>query len=159
TSAKEVRIYRTGGFFLGKYRRAADDVFMASQTRRWKAGISMIGWGAFAAMCVGAVYTYIVYLASQRRITVGDVVMYTGTVFYGGTAIRGLIQAASSLITNSLEARAFFSYLDEKDGRAESGTARELVATQPRQGPTYEWNLRDVTFWYAGRKEPLLEDV
>ena len=103
-AAKEVRIYRTGPFFLDKYRSAADEVFATSRTRRRKAGRSMIGWGTVSAFGVGGAYIYIVYLASLGRITVGDVVMYISTVFYGGAAIRGLIQSSSTVMTSSLEA-------------------------------------------------------
>ncbi len=74
-TAKEVRVYRSGSFFLNKYRQAADEIFRFARDLRWKGTTSAMGWGSVAAAGIGGAYVYIIYLATLKRIGVGDVVM------------------------------------------------------------------------------------
>ncbi len=84
SSAKEIRVYRSGNFFLDKYRQTADEVFQFARDLRWKGTVSAIAWGSVAAAGIGGAYVYIIYLATIKRIAIGDVVMYSAAVFYAG---------------------------------------------------------------------------
>src|SRR5579872_802115 len=153
-SAKEVRAYRSGGFFLGKYERVADHILEFAHLHRWKATLSTMVWGAVAAAGIGGAYVYVIYLATHGMITVGDVVMYSGAVFYAGMAMRGLVQSASTLSTDIREARAFFDYLDYREPAA---VGNGIATAQPRNGE--EWVVKHVSFSYPGRLGRALDDV
>ncbi len=156
-SAKEVRIYRTGPFFLQKYERATEEIFADSRARRRNAGLTLVWQGVLAALGIGGAYVYVVWLAARGQITIGGVVMYTSTVFYGGAAIRGFIQATSALTTSSLHVRSFFAYLAEEAARDDRQPLASALSA-PRIGVP-EWTLRHVSFTYAGQAQAAVDDV
>jgi ATP-binding cassette subfamily B protein len=155
-SAKEIRVYRSGNFFLNRYRQTADDIFKVSREHRWKATAAALGWGSVAAAGIGGAYVYIIYLATAGAITVGDVVMYSSAVFYAGSAIRGLIQTTTSLWTNVLAAEAFFDYLDDEPA-GPAGKGIKVAAHSDTSGK--EWVLDNVSYSYPGRGEKVLEGI
>lgn len=154
--AKEIRVYRAGNFFLNKYRRTADNIFKLARAHRWRATAAALMWGSVAAAGTGSAYIYIIYLASGGAITIGDVVMYSGAVFYAGSSIRGLIQTTSSLWTDVLAVEAFFDYLD--DGAAARVAEGTRVAARSDTGGK-EWVLKDVSFSYPGESEQVLKNI
>jgi ATP-binding cassette subfamily B protein len=156
STAKEIRVYRSGAFFLAKYRQAADEIFKLARALRWKGTASAMAWGSVAAAGIGGAYVYIIYLATMQRIGIGDVVMYSAVVFYAGGSIRSLIQSTSSLWTNILEIEAFFSYVDDRLPTSQTSPAR-LSASADRENP--EWIIDDVSYSYPGRDEKVLDGV
>ena len=155
-TAKEVRVYRSGSFFLNKYRQAADQIFRLSRDLRWKQTTNAMAWGSVAAAGIGGAYVYIIYLATMKRIAVGDVVMYSAAVFYAGGSIRSLIQTTSSLWTNILEVQAFFSYLDHQPA---APVIRTVGPTASASGDEPEWLINDVSYSYPGRNEKVLDCI
>jgi ATP-binding cassette subfamily B protein len=153
-SAKEVRAYRSGSFFLGKYERVADHIVEFARLHRWKATLVTMVWGNVAAAGIGGAYLYVIYLAAHGMITVGDVVMYSGAVFYAGMAMRGLVQSTSTLSTDIREAHAFFDYLDSRES---SAGGNRVATAQPQNGE--EWIVNHVSFSYPGRSGRALDDV
>jgi ATP-binding cassette, subfamily B, bacterial len=155
-SAKEIRVYRSGSFFLNKYKHTADEIFKFTRDHRWKATIATIGWGSMAALGIGGAYVYIIYLATMKTITVGDVVMYSGAVFYAGGSIRGLIQTTSSLWTNILEVEELFAYLDYEP----AGPVRKSRKMPVRSDTSdKEWIINNISFSYPGRSEKVLKNI
>jgi ATP-binding cassette subfamily B protein len=152
-TAKEIRVYRTGSFFLDKYTKAADQVIKTSRELRWKATTSGIALGSLAAAGIGGAYIYIIYLATTNTIGIGDVVMYGSSVFYAGGSIRSLVQNASILSAQVLSVEKFFSYLDQQP--AEAATSKE---SSDATG-TEEWAIDNVSYSYPERKEKALENV
>src|SRR5689334_1663531 len=152
-TAKEIRVYRTGSFFLDKYTKAADEVIKTSRDLRWKATTSGIAFGSLAAAGIGGAYIYIIYLATTNTIGIGDVVMYGTSVFYAGGSIRSLVQNASTLSTQVLSVEKFFSYLDQQP--AETAPNKQ----SPDVPGTAEWAIDNVSYSYPERKEKALENI
>jgi len=152
-TAKEIRIYRTGSFFLDKYTKAADEVIKTSRDLRWKATTSGIALGSLAAAGIGGAYIYIIYLATTNTIGIGDVVMYGTSVFYAGGSIRSLVQNASMLSTQVLSVEKFFSYVDQQP--AETATNKESADATGVE----EWAIDEVSYSYPERKEKALENI
>lgn len=152
-TAKEIRVYRTGGFFLSKYIQTADEVIKTSRDLRWKATTISIAFGSLAAAGIGAAYIYIIYLAMTNTIGIGDVVMYSSSVFYAGGSVRALVQNVGMLFTNILSVEKFFSYVDQQpaiNGKESSDRA---------DAGSQEWVIDNVSYSYPERKEKALENV
>jgi ATP-binding cassette subfamily B protein len=155
-TAKELRVYRTGNFFLSKYRTLADEIIRKTRGLRWTATKSAMAWGSLAAAGIGAAYLYIIYLATTNRIGLGDVVMYGTAVFYAGASIRSLIGSATQLSNNVLAVEKFFTYLDQKPA---------VVATKSREQSgsidleKIEWSVENVSYRYPGREEKAVDNV
>ena len=156
STAKEIRIYRTGHFFLDKYRHAADAIIKKARGLRWSATKSAILWGSLAAAGIGGAYLYIIYLATTNAISIGDVVMYSAAVFYTGGSIRALIQSASSLSGSIISVENFFAYLDQQPPAVASQSISG-VATADLRSP--EWKIDHLTYSYPERSEKALDDV
>ena len=154
STAKELRVYRTGNFFLDKYRHAADDIIKSARGLRWDATKSAMLWGSLSAMGIGAAYVYIIYLATTNRIGIGDVVMYSAAVFYAGGSIRSLIQSASSLFANVLSVEKFFTYLDQKPPAVAAKPSAASIAPGAA-----EWIVDGISYSYPDRKEKAVENV
>lgn len=154
--AKEIRIYRSGNFFLDKYRQTADEIFKFARGLRWKGTISAMAWGSVAAMGIGSAYIYIIYLATTHRIGIGEVVMYSAAVFYAGGAIRALIQSTSSLWTNVLTIEAFFDYLEVQPPVPVTKSNGAPLSTRPSGK---EWVVDNLSYSYPARSEKVLEHI
>lgn len=155
-TAKEIKVYRTGSFFLGKYGQAADEIIRRSRGLRWSATKSAVAWGSLAAAGIGGAYVYIIYLATTNRIGIGDVVMYSAAVFYAGSSIRALIQSTSSLSTSILSVEKFFSYLDKQPV---APVTRSIQSEVSADSKSQEWVLNNVSYSYPERNEKALEKV
>ena len=155
-SAKEMRVYRSGGFFLEKYRRVAEEIFEFARDHRKKAMVATVVWGCVAAVGIGGAYLYIIYLAMMKTITIGDLVMYSGAIFFAGSSIRALVQAAAGLWAKMLEVDAFFAYLDhepeEPAWRGNGGVLRAAASGK-------EWMIDNVSYAYPGSEVNVLEQV
>lgn len=156
STAKEIKVYRTGTFLLKKYERAADEIIKTSRRLRWDATKSAIAWGTLAAGGIGGAYLYIIYLATINAIGIGDVVMYSAAVFYAGSSIRSLIQSASVLSANILSVEKFFNYLDQKPPAVVTKAIQNPVSTN---GRNHEWVLSNVSYSYPERNEKALDNV
>lgn len=155
STAKEIRVYRTGPFFLDKYRRAADEIIKKARGLRWSATKSAIAWGSLAAAGIGGAYLYIIYLATTNTINIGDVVMYSAAVFYTGGSIRALIHSASSLSASILSVENFFEYLDQQP----PAVAKSIQGSAPADLSRPEWVINGLSYAYPERKEKALENV
>ncbi|HKU75622.1 MAG TPA: ABC transporter ATP-binding protein, partial [Pyrinomonadaceae bacterium] len=156
STAKEIKVYRTGSFFLDKYQQAADEIIKTSRRLRWNATKSAIAWGSLAAAGIGGAYVYIIYLATTNTIGIGDVVMYSAAVFYAGSSIRSLIQSASSLSTNILSAEKFFCYLDQQPPAVATKSIQSHASADSK---SREWVLKNVSYSYPEQNEKALENV
>jgi ATP-binding cassette subfamily B protein len=154
--AKELRVYRSGLFFLSKYRDVANEIFSFARQQRWDATKATLVWGTLAAAGIGGAYIYIIHLAIIKAITVGDVVMYSGAVFYAGSAVRGLIETTSTLWANLMQVNTFFTYLDQ-DQTSPTGTGGKIAHRSDTC--QYEWVVHNVSFSYPGCKGKVLDNV
>jgi len=154
--AKETRVYRSGEFFLSKYREVADEIVRFARSHRWNATLATMTWGAVAAAGIGGAYVYIIHLALIRAITVGEVVMYSGAVFYSGSAVRALIEATSLLATSLMQVEAFFSYIDAEK---KSVTGLPGKVALPSETEEKEWVITNLSFSYPGCSRRVLDDV
>lgn len=158
STAKEIKVYRTGPFFLNKYERAADEIIETSRRLRWNATRSAITFGSLAAAGIGGAYLYIIYLATTNAIGIGDVVMYSAAVFYAGSSIRSLIQSWSTLSTSVLSVEKFFDYLAQQPPAVVTKSIQSSASASADSRPQ-EWVLNNVSYSYPERKEKALENV
>lgn len=154
--AKETRVYRSGDFFLAKYLEVADEIVRFARGQRWNAAMAMMVWGAVAAIGIGGAYIYIIHLALIKAITVGEVVMYSGAVFYSGSAMRALIEATSLLATNLLQVETFFNYIDVDK---KSVMPLPGKVTLPSETDEKEWVISNMSFSYPGCNRRVLDSV
>ena len=152
-TAKEIKTFKSGSFFLSKYSKVANEIFNFSNKLRLRVGLTTILWGCVSACGVGLAYLYVIYMASIGEITIGDVVLYSGAVFYSGATIRGLIQMFSNFWAKLLEVDSFFNYVEEES----SIQAADSIRIPKSNG--VEWRIKNINYKYPGRDDYALDGV
>jgi len=172
TTAKEVRAFGLGGFFLGKYRDAFGRVFERRHAFRVRSAKVYAASGAFSGTVSAAAFAWVVAKAYAGELSVGDAVLYIGVLPQVSSALRALMSSVHRAHENSLYLRFLLDLLDmrpvlrngtlvpgehvaaQADTRRDGGATMRSARTAP---PAYEF--RDVTFRYPGSDEPALRGV
>lgn len=153
-AAKELRLFDLAGFFFSRFL----DAWAAFHRRfselrlrhcRWSASIS-----ALTSLGNAGVYAYFVLLALARRVTLGDLALYTQAVGQFQSTLGELLRRGSDLYGALLYIGRIFEFLDAPPAMRvlPAGEAR-VVPLPLRRGV----ELRDVTFVYPGTDRPVLD--
>ena len=153
-TAKEVRTFGLGGFFLEKFREAFTRVFERSQRfrkRAWKVGALS---GALSGTVSAGAFAWVVLQAYRGTLTIGDAVLYIGLLPQAARAMSNVLGQLASVHFASLHAKHFFDFLEFKL------PAQKVVGTHSRRSSVeYGYEIRDVSFTYPGSHIPALESV
>jgi len=152
--AKEVRLYRLGSFFREKHSKIQDEL----RTARLALSRSRAGWGiaaqGFVTVAVFGSFAVIAFMTIEGKITPGDMVMY----YMGFQMCIGYVQnifgGINSLYENQLFLKNLFTFFDLRP-RLKAPENPVPLPAQIRK----EIRMEGVTFTYAGREKPVLEDV
>lgn len=155
-TAKEVRIFGLGNFFLNKYRQVFQNAYRRMSTFRKQA--SLIGAIAafFSAGVSGTVFIWLCYQARNGAITVGNAVMYIGLIPQISTALGQLINCAIHTYANSFYLGHFFDFLDLPPSPSELPPEKAVRISLPFQAG---YELQNVSFRYPGSSQYTLQDI
>jgi ATP-binding cassette, subfamily B, bacterial len=155
-SAKEVRLFGLGDYLLGQYLGTFEAFHQRFRTLR----LAQWRWNTLLAVAsaVGAslVYAYIVNEALAGRITIGDLLLYTGAVGQVQLSLWAMIWSLAALYEANLFGRDLFDFLSLPPpmSRLPSGIARPIPSPL-RAGVEF----RHVSFRYPGTNRYVLRDV
>ncbi|HYO50994.1 MAG TPA: ABC transporter ATP-binding protein [Chloroflexia bacterium] len=141
--AKEVRLFNLAGYFLDLFRRTNLDIYdtqRAQQARELRAQLAL---AALANVVAGGAFAVVVLQAFERRLSIGDVVLFTGAVASVQAALSSLVSAASNLHESVL----FFTHY-----KALSEFTQPLaLAPSPRKAPPLKSGIElcNVSFRYS----------
>ena len=153
-TAKEVRTFDLGNFFLEKYREAFSRVFERSQKFRRRARKVGALSGALSGAVSAGVFAWVVLQAYSGALTIGDAVLYIGLLPQAARALSVVLGQLASVHFVSLHVKHFFDFLEFEL------PAQRVVGTDLRRssiGRGYE--ICDVSFTYPGSHRPALERV
>ncbi len=154
-SVKEVKLFGLGPLFLGRYRALfakflAEDRALAR--KRLVLG-TLLGAVSLAAFYV--CYLWVAGRASNKEISVGDLVLYLGVFRQGQAAFEAVLAAVAGMYEDAL-------FLSNLQRFFDLPTTAELPRTLPAKtlppGP-HTLELHDVSFKYAGKDEYALRNV
>lgn len=155
--AKESRIYGFSNHFIDKYSKTREQLFR----KKWKLNIQ----NDLKEMFVNTVktvvevlfYAYLVYLAIEKAITVGDI-MFLHTAFTTvGSELKWNIQDVSDFAKNSILVE-YFQELLNLENEIITGESRKFPILPRTQGQ-HSIEFIDVSFTYPGSKEPAIKDI
>ena len=153
-TAKEVRTFDLGGFFLEKYREAFTRVFERSQQfrkRAWKVGALS---GALSGTVSAGAFAWVVLQAYRGALTIGDAVLYIGLLPQAARAMSNVLGQLASVHFASLHVKHFFDFLEFKL------PAQKVVGAHSRRRSIESgYEIREVSFTYPGSHRPALENV
>ena len=111
-TAKEVRVFGLGGFFLRRFEerryRALRELDRARLAHLRSNGF----FGALYALALGGGFWYVAAQAGAGNLTVGDIALYLGAIIQSETALRYIGQWVGRLYEMSLRLDTIFGFLD-----------------------------------------------
>ncbi|MFL5803987.1 MAG: ABC transporter ATP-binding protein [Roseiflexaceae bacterium] len=156
-TAKEIRVFGLGDFFVQRFRERANVAFAEVTQLRYR----QLGWsalfGGLHAMMLGGGFWYVAAQAGTGRLTLGDVALYLVAIAQTESRTIFLITSASLWHGIWMYLRTLFAFFDS------AGPA--VALPPPNQGlPTPApfqsgLELQQVDFYYPTSDTPVLNDL
>jgi len=153
-TAAELRIFGLGDHFLQRYVDTFERYFARFAVSRRRYLRLELASAALTSLGFTALYTFFALAALFRRISLGDMTLYSGATLQAHQRIMDLVRQLGTLYGDVLFVGQLFEFLDTEPTMAVREHARPAPAPL-RQGI----ELRDVTFTYPGTERPVLENL
>ena len=154
-TAKEVRAFHLGSFFLDKYQEAFSRVYDRSQRFRQHALKVGTVSGVFSGAVSAGVFSWIALQAYNGFLTVGDAVLYIGLLPQAMRTLSLIFGQLASLHFVSLHVKYFFDFLKLELPHNENEVAENFQSKDTVTG----YEFRNVSFKYPGADRPAIENV
>ena len=154
TYHKEIKLFGLGEHFTERWKVIADRFYrehVALLTRRSAMGFL---WGSLTTLVTSGTFLYVALQAIARRLTLGDLTLYTQAVSGVQSSFQGILSGVSSLYEGGLYLNNLFEFLDYEPAIRDQPGAVPL-ALPMNQGIEF----RHVSFTYPGKDAPALSDV
>ena len=154
TYHKEIKLFGLGEHFTDRWEVIADRFYrehLALLTRRSAMGFL---WGSLTTLVTSGTFLYVALQAIARRLTLGDLTLYTQAVSGVQSSFQGILGGVSSLYEGGLYLNNLFEFLDYEP------KIRDRAGAVPLLFPLTEGiEFRHVSFTYPGKDAPALRDV
>ncbi|WP_051385731.1 ABC transporter ATP-binding protein [Actinokineospora inagensis] len=153
TYAKEVRVLGLGAYLTERFRLIGDRYYRRLRTQVRRRQIAAALWGVLSTLVGAGTYLYIALAATQGKLTVGDLMLYTAAAVTLQASIQAIFSALSTMHESTLYLDQLFALLSVRPDTP-GGTLR-LAPGAPRitfenvsfrYADSAEWALRDVSF-------------
>ena len=155
TYNKEIKLFTLGDYFIAGYRKLAYRFYDEARALIVPRYMAAFGWGLASNVANGLIFLYVALQAVARRITLGDLTLYTQAAINLGSSFQNLLGGVSSMYENNLFVNTYFDFL--------AYTPRIVSPEDGLKPATDGLNVefRNVTFTYPGREEfgPALKNV
>ncbi len=151
--AKELRIFRLAKSFLKELKEIHEKFYTDNKKialRGYKTGLVFNG---LSTLVFVGIEIYVIMQALAKKVTVGDISFYTGTVSNFQNGLGGFLRNLNNVFEHSLYVKSIFDVLDAKPLVSISESARKIKFKNP---PLIEF--KNVTFSYPGSKEKILNN-
>lgn len=154
---KEIRLFNLGDFFLGRFKKNAEELF--AETRRTLLPRATYGvlWSLLSIIANSAIYLYIALQAVLRVISFGQLSKYVTAANSAGQSFQSILDGVTDTYEDSLFIDLLFAFLAYQPRI----TAPEHpVPLQPQEGERgLSIEFRNVSFTYPGKQQPALQQV
>ena len=153
-SAKEVRVFGLGDFFLHRFEERRVQALRQLDGLRLRHLRNTGFFGAVYALALGGGFWYVAAQAGAGNLTVGDIALYLGVITQTETMLRYIGQWAGKLYEMTLRLETIFQFLDRSRPHITLPAPTDaLVAPQSLQEGIA---LRNVTFQYPEGESDVL---
>jgi ATP-binding cassette subfamily B protein len=151
-NAKEVKLFRLGSLFLGRYREIFRKLYGEDRALSLRRGVWGFVCGLISSAAFYGAYAYIVLRALSGTISLGDMTMYLLVFKQGQSALAAILSSVGGMYEDNLYLSNLYEYLEHSRPQAK-GARRE--GPNPADGIRFD----HVTFTYPGAPEPALHDI
>jgi ATP-binding cassette subfamily B protein len=153
-SAKDIRLYGAFDWLMPLYKKAFKEHQSASRMIDTKHAQTQLVDALMILLRDGAAYAYLIYLAVNGQITLGDFVYVFAAIAAMGGWVAGLLTAVSDISKASVEMSDILTIFNYPD-RMNAGAGVPL----PLKGAAPSIELRNVTYKYPSAEKPALDGV
>ena len=154
TYNKEIKLFGLGSHFLTRWKEIADRFYRENQALFTRRALIGFLWGNLTTLVTSGTFLYVALQAISRRLTLGDLTLYTQAVSSVQSSFQNILGSFSSLYEGGLYLNNLFSFLDYEPAIRDQPDAVALPAVL-----TAGIEFRNVSFTYPGKKTPALDDV
>ncbi len=151
--AKEVRIFRLAKNFLIELKNIQEKFYKDNKklaVRGYKTGLVFNG---LSTLVFVGIEIYVIVQALAKKVTVGDISFYTGTVFNFQNGLGGFLRNLNNVFDHSLYVKSMFEVLDAKPLIKISKNAKKLNLKKP---PLIEF--KNISFTYPATENKILNN-
>ena len=154
TYNKELKLFGLGRHFLERWKAIADRFYRENQALFTRRALTGFLWGNLTTLVTSGTFLYVALQAISRRLTLGDLTLYTQAVSTVQSSFQSILGSFSSLYEGGLYLNNLFSFLDYEPAIRNRPDAVPLP-------PVLESGIefRGVSFTYPNKSEPALRDV
>jgi ATP-binding cassette subfamily B protein len=154
TYNKEIKLFGLGEHFTERWKVIADRFYRENQALLTRRSIMGFLWGSLTTLVTSGTFLYVALQAIARRLTIGDLTLYTQAVGSVQSSFQGILGSISSLYENGLYLNNLFDFLDYEPA------IRNRPDAVPLERPLRAGiEFRNVSFTYPGKSAPALSDV
>ncbi len=157
SSAKELRVFGLGEYFLGRFRDRSWRALKEMTSIRLRQLSLSFGLNILYALAVGGGLWYVATQAGSGGLTIGDVGLYVNSVVQAQMLLHQLPDGLRSTYQTLLHMQDFFAMLDGARPRIKMAGEGKGLPMPARLRAGLE--LRNVTFTYPGSTKPVLSEV
>ena len=155
TTAKEIKLYRLGNYFLDKYKSYFGKVYNENRQLDRRQSFMGISLSVISNIAFYLSYAYIVLQAVQGRITLGDLTLYVGIFRSSQSLLRSLLLSFSGLYEGNLYLSNLYSFLDLEPEIDKGDSSLKPAPTELKQGIEF----RHVWFKYPNGRDWVHKDL
>ena len=152
-SAKEIKFFNLGAYFINRYREVFDTVFKRVRSLKISHTKSTVLFSLLHGIGLTFLYAYVLLISVQGEITVGDLAMYFSIVASIQQTFWMLTMMAGQLIGSTAGLRTFWSFFELEP------VLKTVEAPQDFSQISQAVEFRNVSFSYPGRKESVFNNI
>jgi ATP-binding cassette, subfamily B, bacterial len=154
TFNKEIKLFGLGRHFMERWKAIADRFYRENRALLLSRSVMGFLWGSLTTLVTSGTFLYVALQVIARRLTIGDLTLYTQAVNSVQSSFQYLLNGLSSLYESGLYVSNLFELLDYEPA------IRDRPDAVPVQLPlTSGIEFRNVRFTYPGKKRPALQGV
>jgi ATP-binding cassette subfamily B protein len=167
--AKEVKLFRLGPLFLGRYKALAERFHAEDSRLATRRALVIHGLSLIATLAFYGAYAAMAALAALGQLTLGNMTMYVLAFRSGQQSFQSILNGIGTIYEHNLYMSNLFAYLDSvPEGGAEArvpqapgAPAFEAARALPGSVPASERGIRleGVSFRYPGQEKWVLRDI
>jgi len=154
TYNKEIKLFGLGEHFIGRWKVFASRFYRENLALLKRRSLLGFLWGSLTTLVTSGTFLYVALQAIARRLTLGDLTLYTQAVSGVQSSFQSFLGSLSSLYEGGLYLNNLFEFLDYEPAIRSRPDAVPL-AHPLRAGIEF----RHVCFTYPGKDAPALRDV
>lgn len=154
TYNKEIKLFGLGEHFIERWRAIADRFYQQNRDLLTRRSLAGFAWGGLTTVVTSGTFLYVALQAIARRLTIGDLTLYTQAVSSVQSSFQSILNGLSSLYESGLYLNNLFEFLDYQPAIRSRPDAVPL-RTPLRAGIEF----RNVSFTYPGKSAPALREV